>query len=521
MSDKKNIDRLFQEKFKDFDVVPNDAVWERIHDELHNKKKKRRVIPIWWRVAGVAALLVLLFTVGNAVFNSEESHTLPVVDTEDTSKDNENKTDTRSESDHILDDNDSADDTIKLSEQDHQDHIEHSEDSKNLNHSNKNSDQNRTSDPINTKADRSKYEDAVADTDRLNKDRLDTHTPAQNNTKNVTDAVASNDVNTTDSDTNASSNQTSSETDRLLKDAQRRDAIASNTPKSKDLNITEIDSISTELPTLDKDLFKGQSIEDAIAESQEDIDEKEKEEKRNRWSIAPNVAPVYFSSFGDGSPIHSQFNQNTKDGEINMSYGINGSYAITDRLKVRTGIQRVDLSYATNDVLVFEGAGTQARGASAEIGNINYKNNIPDIAILSSRTLDRSTTPETLLANPKLGGNLDQRLGFIEVPLELEYRLVDKKLGVNLIGGFSTFFLNENELYADIEGSNTLIGEANNVNDMSYSANFGIGVDYSISKQWNINLEPTFKYQINTFNNTFGDFQPFFIGVYTGLSFKF
>ncbi|WP_340154549.1 hypothetical protein [uncultured Winogradskyella sp.] len=46
-------------------------------------------------------------------------------------------------------------------------------------------------------------------------------------------------------------------------------------------------------------------------------------------------------------------------------------------------------------------------------------------------------------------------------------------------------------------------------------------MDYSLSKQWNLNLEPTFKYQINTFNNTTGDFKPFFIGVYTGLSYKF
>ena len=62
---------------------------------------------------------------------------------------------------------------------------------------------------------------------------------------------------------------------------------------------------------------------------------------------------------------------------------------------------------------------------------------------------------------------------------------------------------------------------ANNLNNTSFSANFGVGVDYNISEKININLEPTFKYQINTFNNTSGDFQPFFIGVYTGLSFKF
>mgnify|MGYP000353444670 CR=1 FL=1 len=46
-------------------------------------------------------------------------------------------------------------------------------------------------------------------------------------------------------------------------------------------------------------------------------------------------------------------------------------------------------------------------------------------------------------------------------------------------------------------------------------------LDYNFSKQFQFNLDPTFKYQINTFNNTSGNFKPFIVGVYTGLSFKF
>ena len=41
MNDKKNIDRLFQEKFKDFEMAPDDAVWNRISESLPKKKKKR------------------------------------------------------------------------------------------------------------------------------------------------------------------------------------------------------------------------------------------------------------------------------------------------------------------------------------------------------------------------------------------------------------------------------------------------------------------------------------------------
>ena len=41
MSDKKHIDRLFQEKFKDFDVNPSDKAWDGIEARLQKKKKKR------------------------------------------------------------------------------------------------------------------------------------------------------------------------------------------------------------------------------------------------------------------------------------------------------------------------------------------------------------------------------------------------------------------------------------------------------------------------------------------------
>ena len=34
MGDKKHIDRLFQERFKDFETAPNDAVWESIEAKL-------------------------------------------------------------------------------------------------------------------------------------------------------------------------------------------------------------------------------------------------------------------------------------------------------------------------------------------------------------------------------------------------------------------------------------------------------------------------------------------------------
>ena len=321
--------------------------------------------------------------------------------------------------------------------------------------------------------------------------------------------------------------KSSSEISKILKDKNiKESSVATEASKESPMSKTEegatLINEPKELKPQDKDSSKPtneQTIEEAIAEAN-DINEKE-EEKLNRWSIAPNVAPVYFSSLGDGSAIGSQFNTNSTSNTINMSYGVKGSYAIGKRLKVKAGVNRVNLNNITNDIIALSDQSIIARASSnSSLSNINLNNpGNGTLMVMSKSSLSDQSVPESIKTLPT--GDLEQRFGFIEVPIELEYRLVDKKIGVNVIGGMSTLFLNNNEVFANVDGENTLIGSSNNLNNTSFSANFGIGLDYGLTDKMNINLEPMFKYQINTFRNTSGDFQPFFIGVYTGLSFKF
>jgi len=71
MSDKKNIDRLFQEKLKDFEVTPNNSVWENISKELFARKKQRKIIPLWWKITGIAASLLLFLSLGSLFFKND------------------------------------------------------------------------------------------------------------------------------------------------------------------------------------------------------------------------------------------------------------------------------------------------------------------------------------------------------------------------------------------------------------------------------------------------------------------
>ena len=528
MNTKKNIDRLFQEKFKDFEAAPSDAVWGRINESLPKKKKKRRVVALWWQIGGVAAVLALLLTVGVSVFNADynSSNDLPIVNTEDSSQKNSDKNN-----------------TPITSPEDKQNEISNlktyplelvnsykSEESLGDNKKEETPQKNNSSKQL-TSTNTSSHTNAIVNTS-YKKDKTTTPQKRYNLTTIKDKDKPTNVVGNTKTNNSVLEN---SKNDTLAADAELKSAIKKTIEDNKTAVVDNKKSNNTDTETSDtksadtkntdgtdinvtviEDLKK-QSIESAITENIKNINEKEN--KESRWSIKPNVAPVYFSSLGQGSSIDDQFNENSKSSDINMSYGIASTYAISKKLKIRAGVNHLNLNQKTSDVFAFTSGEFAARGALSHMGNINTRDGLHNVALMSSSMFNRSSTPE--IFNTKITGDIEQRFGFIEVPLELEYRILDKKFGINVIGGFSTFFLNANEVYADVNGTSTLIGKANNINSTSFSANFGLGLDYTLSKQWNINLEPQFKYQLNTFNNTSGDFRPFIVGVYTGLNFKF
>jgi len=549
MSEKKNIDKLFKEQLKDFEVAPNDAVWENIERELHKKKRKRRIIPIWWKFAGVAALLALLFTVGNTFFNSSTDHPIKnkVVDTKKsnngTNTDN-NPSDTNTELDPKIKASDlntsndinkhpvvnrdgSEDQSLETANKTSEGALTTSE------KSDKNSSvvsssqgpnsekQTKSSSIIKNKSLQKEGETAQKKGEAIvnngtniknnnNKDPLKTTSETKNAVVNTTNKVKPQDNPTT---------KELSEIDKLILESKNTNStqVTSSSHTSEKENTTSaIDTSKT------KELIKEENtIENAIAEAEKEKDSilDDTEKLSRRWSVAPNVAPVYFNTLGNGSSLDNQFVDNTKEGDVTMSYGVKGSYAINKKLKIRAGVNKVDLGYSTKNILIFDGRNPTAN-SNLQLRNVRIKDSINGHTFVSANSVSFDTGPEILFSKEQ--GSIDQQLGFIEVPIELEYSLVDNKIGVNVIGGFSTLFLSNNEVYSvQNDGAKTLLGEATNINKLSYSANFGVGVNYNISEQLRFNLEPTFKYQINTFNDTSGDFKPFFIGVYTGLSLKF
>lgn len=524
MSEEKNIDKLFKEQFKDFEITPPDAIWENIEAELDKDKRKRKVIPIWWKVGGIAASLLLLFTVANSLINtSNNGIDSDVVDTEK-SIPNTIEGDDRNVN--------SLDKTTQQLITDREDHVENKENSKtqqivttpNVPNSSKSFAVNKeASDTVNgrdklksRRTNKSKQGNPVVLNTTINS--INSKNTPKMNTNSAHQNVV---VHSPKSNTSKQKGdddglyREKNESKQLVKEESIKTttAVVSLNTSERALNTVGIDSSK---------LKKTAPIDNAIAQAVAEAKEDHKTVKDSintlskRWSLAPNMAPVYFNSLGNGSSIDPQFVDNSKEGNINVSYGLKGAYAVNNKITVRVGVNKVNLGYSTKNIMAF--AASNVSTSARSLQNVNSED---DSSIyVSAKNISFENGPQALFMKEQ--GSLNQELGFIEVPIEIAYSVIDSKIGLSLIGGFSTLFLNSNDIYSlENSGRRTRLGEASNINDMSYSANFGIGVNYNISKQLRFNLEPTFKYQINTFNDTSGDFQPFFIGVYTGLSFKF
>ena len=78
MNDKKNIDRFFQEQFKDFESNPNEQVWKNIQTAL-NEKKSRKVLPLWIKLSGIAAAFLVGIFALNTIINDKIKTNNPVV----------------------------------------------------------------------------------------------------------------------------------------------------------------------------------------------------------------------------------------------------------------------------------------------------------------------------------------------------------------------------------------------------------------------------------------------------------
>tara|TARA_R110001632_G_scaffold176500_3_gene296242 strand:- start:861 stop:2387 length:1527 start_codon:yes stop_codon:yes gene_type:complete len=508
MKERKNLDRLFQEKFKDFEAHPSDQVWENIV-LAKAIKKDRKVVPLWLRLGGIAAALAILMAVGSNFWNSPDIESQVV----------ENEVPTQIED---SDANNTPGDTTSKNEipevvkhQQTQQLAGQLANEKTADPSNKDRlTQNALKGANSKKMSNSQQYAALkqpstttTESAPLENQQRYTETPSTSaNTANNSTGIAI----STPRNTNVKKTLEENESSLIIDPSQLNVKATSNNTQDAIAQQNDEASKTEEKKSLVEvaEALKNDAAEEAII----DVDENP---NRNRWNVGAVAAPVYYGDFG-GSGIDPQFKDNAKSGDVNLSYGVQVSYAVSKKLKVRTGVNNVDLSYGTNDISFSPDI------AANRLAGVKYNSNGKFLSVT-----DRVSPQELAQSDFQGGGSnvsdgsINQRIGYIEVPVEAVYVISDKRLGVEVIGGVSTLFVNDNEIAIESGGLRTPIGASSSLNDVSFTTNVGVGLNYKVTESVLINLEPSLKYQLNAFDNSAGDFKPYYVGIYTGVSYRF
>ena len=232
-----------------------------------------------------------------------------------------------------------------------------------------------------------------------------------------------------------------------------------------------------------------------------------------RWSVGAVVAPTTYGSLTKGSMLDARLENNPREGETNLSYGLQIKNQMNRNSALRFGINRVNLGYNTQNF------------------QVNIIDNVVNIYQLTGidpgTEIQQGGIPLNPNATEFFNSNdvvtIDQDISYLEIPVEYQYSFINNRFGANFIGGASLIVLDDNRIFAVNDlGQSVAVGKSSNLTNLGYTLNFGLGLKYDISKHFQLNLDPMLKIQMNSPENTsVNNFRPYFFGIFSGLHFKF
>ncbi|MCF8361636.1 MAG: PorT family protein [Prolixibacteraceae bacterium] len=316
-------------------------------------------------------------------------------------------------------------------------------------------------------------------------------------------------------------------------------------------------NVNIDKPVLNKNLAKEQKEPTVLTEADRAVMEAniaslkgndKKEESHNKWSVGIKASPEYrfdelLASNYEYSPAANDFSaaQNSINSTYNSNFsgGITVSYKTSKRLSFISGINYSEITQSANNVtLAFAGHNWVNNSLEAEYSTYNAKydrqaNTDKNVMISTNAGLANIKMPQgvqlakasslyTSMSTAAEEYNFEQTAGYIEVPLIMNYKIIDKKVGLHILGGVNTNFLVSNDVYLSQNDNTIASGNTEGLRDITFSSSLGAGLSYNITKWLNFNIEPMMKFQLNSLNDLSAyNVRPYTFGVYSGLQYMF
>lgn len=464
MKNERNIEHIFKDKLQELEVSPPEHLWANISQEITPKKEQKKPFLFWYIGGGIAASF-LIFTTLFFNFYSTPNNNNTIV---------------------FLEDEYCPEERIINKQED----VAISKQTDNIN-SEITPTINKT--PNNTNRSLVKVKNPIANPSS----KLIEPIEINHQKHNISNSYAFAEV----------PKITTKENTKLITEKVEEKSIIKTPNNPENENLTQNQAIALLNPENEK--------------------EETKKEKQKRWSLQPQLATFAYNSTSNDSSINSNFKNNPQDTETDLSYGIRIAYQATPKISIRTGVSNANINVTTGNI----GTSTSSNNSVGSLfsnSDISFVNLNPSPTINSGNFVSEEISEEIEApdsdgdeqedtVNP---GNISQQIQYIEIPIEIAYKLLDKKIGIDIIGGLSTFLLSKNESAFESETNSTALGETSSLNNTSFSSNIGFSIDYSLIKNLKFSIEPMLKLQLNSFDNT-TNYQPYFLGISSGLKWNF
>ncbi len=233
-----------------------------------------------------------------------------------------------------------------------------------------------------------------------------------------------------------------------------------------------------------------------------------------KWEVSPVVVMSQNNSLTNTSPIDESLAATKTQGEYTFSYGVKVAFAVNKKWTLQSGVFMQKIAYAKQGLSVLEDV------KSIQLKNIDVNTEADFMLSSPLATCDVSSLNAAKVSTRD--ASLSQRYSYIEIPIEIGYTLVEtKKISSKIITGFSSLFLQQNEIILSSENQVTTLGKANNLNRINFSGNLGLDIQYQLYKNFKLSINPMCKVSLHTFTENSTDFKPFSLGIHSGIIYQF
>jgi len=258
--------------------------------------------------------------------------------------------------------------------------------------------------------------------------------------------------------------------------------------------------------------------------------------KKTHWLVGAQVSPAYsVNRSSHSSQYENNMLNSSSQSPVELGGGLSVEYKRGKRWSLQSGVYYSGLGQSSGNTSnssrsLFANAdmGAEFFNAPASIvagkmminssAGVIQMNGIPSGVVLGTNLEDKSLSSAVVLSD----ASFIQNFQYIEIPLYLRYTILDARFNVELIGGVGSNVLVGNQTFLQTSTGKSLVGKTQDMQGLNYSGTFGLGLKYGLSKRIFLNVEPRIKYFLRSLNsNPAVNYKPYTIGVYTGLSYRF